>query len=449
MGRQLQTIYEYFYDYFVEDIDYVIKSLSEDEKNIIKDRYGDDLHSPHTSDNWNRELSKKFYNVVIPKIKRKLLTKKEESKSTAHSNEIDSDISFSEKQVEIADFSSLLIQLIIEGKTNKEICEKLNINAQQLANELLKLKNRGIMCSRKYYSNGTIKYQNLSGIRTLNSYNNVGQDRTIITDTNENSMKVLVISDLHFGNELERLDLVNKAYNYCVKNGINIILCGGDLVDGAFTKGKQKITDLYKQVEYFLKNYPYDKNILTFSVAGDHDMSVLYKSFLDIIEACNNFRHDIIIGGYNNTGINIKNDKLLLYHHIDSGNMRITDAPIILHGHSHKFSTDINKGTLNITIPSLSNINQLMPSALELNLYFNKGYIANSVIKHIYFSEQDIILSESSFDMLKGRSLIEEPIKNVESFRCNTSQNNNQASSLIKIKKTLTQIEKFNQRYGL
>lgn len=447
MGRQLQTIYEYLNEYSIEEIDDAISNLTEPEKEIIKYRYGEDLHNPHVSESWNRELSKKFYNVVIPKIKRLLLNKKEKIKNEVSVNDTSQVIPFPEKQIEVGDFSSFLIQLIVAGKTNKEICEQLNISSQQLVDELLKLKNRGIMCSRKYYSDGTIKYQNLSGMRSLNNYNNIGQDRTIITDTNENSMKVLVISDLHFGNELERLDLVNKAYNYCIKNGINIILCGGDLVDGAFTKGNQKITDLHKQVEYFLKNYPYDKNILTFSVAGDHDMSVLYKSFLDIIEACNNFRHDIIIGGYNNTGINIKNDNLLLYHHIDSGNMRITDAPIILHGHSHKFSTNINKTTLNIAIPSLSNINQLMPSALELNLYFNKGYISDSVIKHIYFGEQDIILSESTFDLLKGRSLIEEPVKNVESFR--QSQNKEKVTPLIKVKKPLTQIEKFNQRYGL
>lgn len=447
MGRQLQTIYEYLNEYSIEEIDYVISNLTEQEKEIIKYRYGEDLHNPQVSENWNRELSKKFYNVLIPKIKKLLLTEIEKLENEVSVDNTLQFVSFPEKQIEVEDFSSLLIQLIVAGKTNKEICEVLNIKQQQLVDELLKLKNKGIMCSRKYYSNGTIKYQNLSGMRSLNNYNNVGQDRTIITDTNENSMKVLVISDLHFGNKLERLDLVNKAYNYCIKNGINIILCGGDLVDGAFSKGNQKITDLYKQVEYFLKNYPYDKNILTFSVAGDHDMSVLYRSFLDIIEACNNFRHDIIIGGYNNTGINIKNDKLLLYHHIDSGNMRITDAPIILHGHSHKFSTNINKTTLNIAIPSLSNINQLMPSVLELNLYFNKGYIANLVIKHIYFGEQDIILSESTFDLLKGKTLIEEPVKNVESFRF--SQNSEKATHLIKVKKPLTQIEKFNQRYGL
>ena len=43
-------------------------------------------------------------------------------------------------------------------------------------------------------------------------------------------------------------------------------------------------------------------------------------------------------------------------------------------------------------IPALSNIMQPMPTALELNLTFNQGYIMESLIKQIYFGEQDIIL---------------------------------------------------------
>lgn len=204
----------------------------------------------------------------------------------------------------------------------------------------------GMRYTRSYYSDGSIKYKKISTMQALKSYMNVSQSKTIITDINENNMKFLLISDLHFGNELERIDLIDRAYNYCVKNGINIILCGGDLIDGAFTKGKQKISDLYQQIEYFIKNYPQDKNILTFSVAGDHDISAFNTTSLDIVEMCNNFRHDIIIGGYNNAEINLKNDKIHLYHHIENGSLLQTSAPIILHGHSHQYLTEIKNDSL-------------------------------------------------------------------------------------------------------
>ena len=47
MGRKLQTIYEYFCDYSEKEIDEMIYSLSLEEKLVIRDRYGNDLHLGH------------------------------------------------------------------------------------------------------------------------------------------------------------------------------------------------------------------------------------------------------------------------------------------------------------------------------------------------------------------------------------------------------------------
>ena len=77
--------------------------------------------------------------------------------------------------------------------------------------------------------------------------------------------------------------IYNGAKNYCIKNDIHIILCGGDLIDGSFSKGSQKISDLYQQIDYFIKNYPHDDSILTFGVAGDHDLSALGKFSINMM----------------------------------------------------------------------------------------------------------------------------------------------------------------------
>ena len=450
MGRKLQTIYEYFSDYTEKKIEDVIYGLSIDEKLIIMSRFGNDLHNPSPQKNWSKENSEKYYGSIVPKMKRLLSKDSENTDSVALPKQVEQDSMLVQQQpeIEVVDFSAKLLQLLRAGKNNREICEVLNISSDQLYDELLKLKNRGIRHSRKYYSDGSIKYSNVSTMQDLKNYMDANQDRTIITDSKENSMKFLLISDLHFGNELERIDLIDRAYNYCIKNGINIILYGGDLIDGAFTRESQKISDLYEQIECFIKHYPQDKSILTFSVAGDHDISAFNTASLDIIEMCNNFRHDIVIGGYNNTGINLKNDQIHLYHHIEAGVMRQTTAPIILHGHSHKYSTEMKKNSLNITIPTLSNINQPMPTVLELDVYFSKGYIANSVIKHLYFGEQDIVLGESTFDLLSGRNVNYDKIINVEPYRQNLKQNSDTEDVLRKINRPLSQIEKFNKRYG-
>ena len=395
MGRNLQTIYEYFSDYTEEQVNNVIYGLSVDEILVIKSRYGNDLHNPSSQSDWEKENSNKYYGSIIPKMKRRLAKLLEQEKG-------------------VDDYQTQLLQLIKEGKNNREICEIFNISFNQLYDELLKLKTKGIKYSRKYYSDGSIKYNKITKLKKLNENVN----KTIITDNQEDNIKFLLISDLHFGNEFENLGLIDRAYNYCIKNGINIILCGGDFIDGSFSKSPQKITDLYDQIEYFIKNYPQDKNILTFGVAGDHDFSTLKRASLDIIEICNNRRNDIIIGGYNNAEINIKNDKIHLFHNMLGGRMHSAQAPIILCGHLHKYMTQQKNNSLYITLPTLSNINQQMPSALELDVSFSKGYISSAVIKHLYFGTQDFVLSESEFNLLNGRYTNNE-IKNVEGYRQN------------------------------
>jgi len=409
MGKKMQNIYEYLCNYTEKEIDDTIQALSIEEQILIKDRYGEDLHNPVKNDNFNQNKRHRFYAYLIPKMKRILAERKVADLEAKISENSDLNL------------KNQLLELLKCSKTNEEICNTLNINTQQLYHLLLDLKNNGAMISRKYYSDGSIQYKEVSSIGNLISF--FRQDTSIITEYEENNLKFLVISDLHFGNKLERLDLVNRAYEYCVKNGINIILSCGDLLDGGFSHVEQKITDLHQQIEYFIKNYPYDKNIFTLSVAGDHDWSLCRKSALNIIEICNNFRHDIIIGGYGNSIINIKNDQILLNHYINdlhkNLNLEKENVPLILRGHYHKFTTefDMKNNILYVKVPSLSDIINSMPTALELNLTFKKGYIDNAIIKQIYFGTQDIVLNESTFDLLSNRNVNYEPIKNIKPLK--------------------------------
>ena len=400
MGKNKKTIYDYFENYSRLQIDDALSDLTKSEEAIITDKYGCNLDSFITSDNWNQEEAYIFYKKIVPKI-RKLLQ---------------NDILY-EKRIK-----KDLKEMLKEEKSSFEICEALNLSRKELYEELLKLKNMGILTSRKYYSDGTIKYKNISEISEFNKYNtiNVNKSETIITDKEENVLKLLVISDLHFGNKLERLDLIDKAYNYCIKNSINIILCCGDLIDGPSTIGEQHITDLYKQLEYFIEKYPFDKNILTFAVGGNHDSSALTKSSLNIVELCNNYRHDVIIGGYGNTLVNLKNDKILMHHNIQNMNKQknfFKEAKIIFQGHFHKFLLEINNDKVYICVPTLSNIMQIRPSALEMTLYFTNGFINNISLKNISFDASYSILSQTNINGLGFKKDKKNKIENVEPYK--------------------------------
>ena len=142
MGRNLQIIYEYFSDYTEEQVNNVIYGLSVDEILVIKSRYGNDLHNPSSQSDWGKENSNKYYGSIIPKMKRRLAKLLEQEK-------------------DVDDYQAHLLQLVREGKSNREICEILNMSSNQLYDELLKLKTKGVKYSRKYYSDGSIKYNKI------------------------------------------------------------------------------------------------------------------------------------------------------------------------------------------------------------------------------------------------------------------------------------------------
>lgn len=318
-----------------------------------------------------------------------------------------------------------IINLINLGKTNREICEKLDIDYKTLYFELKKVKNCKRNYDREYFydgkiiSNGNIKNQN-NKENTLNIGNN-------------NILRFLAISDLHYGNSLENVEAVNRAFNYAKKRGINVILACGDFIDGAFSKGKQIIERYFKQLEHFVLDYPYDKDIITFGVGGNHDYSVKMNDELDFIKFCKMYRDDVVILDYCNGLINLGNDSIQMYHEIKEFHKLMSSSSIILIGHTHKFAVNYisGKNYLNIYVPSLSNLVQTVPEALEIELSLNNGIIENINIKEICFGNRDIILSEKDFNLNKDNELKQEEPK-IKQLNSNNSQ-----------------INKFNKRYGL
>ena len=318
-----------------------------------------------------------------------------------------------------------LIQLINLDKSFNEICNILGITNRQLHYELLRLKQEGFNYDKKYYSDGSIIYQ-------LNC--NKNNCNTILTKNN--SLSCIVISDLHLGNSNQRIDLINKVFDYCSKKNIHIIFCCGDIIDGDFSQSKQIIEDVNKQIEYFINCYPYDPNILTFAVAGNHD----YRSKLllndDIINQVENYRHDVIIGGYGNSYINIKNDRLLLFHKIKGIDFNLNSSSVVLKGHHHCYTAFLQTNNiLYIKVPSLSSLSNLIPSFLELNINFRNELIEWVNIKQFYFSNRIRKLNEDEFilsqDSKKDSSISSQP-----------------SNDKILIKR-ISQVEKFAKKFNI
>lgn len=381
-------IYNFFHEYSMQELDLALNELSASEYRDLEeifDDHGVNMLKYHE----DRSLGKLSVYLKFLQIIEK--------------NRRNGIISMNELTTKIMD-------MVNSGKCNKEICEELDIDYKTLYYELKKV---------KYFKRNYNK----------NSLEN------IVFSNSESEVRFLVISDLHFGNSLENIEVINRAFNYAKSRGINVILCCGDFIDGTFSRGK-KIVELYfKQFEHFALNYPYDKDIVTFGVGGNHDYSIKLKNDFDFIKFCKMYRDDVVVKSYADSILNLGEDTILLHHDIEGFQKVNKLSKIVLNGHRHIYSANYinNKKSLNIYVPTLSNLVQVVPETLELDLNIENDIIVNANVKEICFGNRDIILSEKDY-----------------SFSGDEMVNKVKEQPKIKeLEKRSSQIDKFNKRYSL
>ena len=303
----------------------------------------------------------------------------------------------------MSDLTNKIIELIKQNKSVNEICEITNLSNKQLFNIISIIGNSGYLFNKKYYYDGNISYNQINSIQdTLN--NDIG----IITTDDINYLNFILISDLHFGSCFERVDLMYIVYDYAVKNNINLIIIGGDLIDGTFGCEK-KYCDTEKQIKHLLNDYPFDKNILSFAVLGDHDYSSLKENGQDLSRILKSYRQDIIPLGYQIGEIRVKKDAFFVKHSFinDFNDTGIKKTPIIsngllLKGHTHdKLSVWSTGGATIISLPPLCDLNKgIIPSFSQMTMYFNTNRMSNIIIK------QNVIMDKKVMEINEIRAQI-------------------------------------------
>jgi len=125
------------------------------------------------------------------------------------------------------------------------------------------------------------------------------------------------ISDTHLGSKYERLDVLNALYDIFEKEGIKIVLHGGNYVDGEFrfNKFETKTHGFDEMIDYFLKNYPKRKGIKTLFISGDdHEGWWTQQTGIDpgrvLVERQKEYgRNDLVYLGYQEANIELKSAK--------------------------------------------------------------------------------------------------------------------------------------------
>ncbi|MDE5539776.1 MAG: metallophosphoesterase family protein, partial [Bacilli bacterium] len=224
-----------------------------------------------------------------------------------------------------------------------------------------------------------------------------------------------LISDTHLGRtgdiKRERLDLIDNCFDFCKQNGIHIIIHGGDFIDGLMDPRydfENPIKAQAEQIDYAINHYPYDKDILTFLVIGNHDYDAYARCGQNLAIALNDRRHDIVPFGIGCGKMRVKNDSFLVTHRLMNGeNPRLLRDPHILrfNGHTHRMRFRLRSGTLIIDIPALvefDNAPQDLHSALKVRLDFEKGYFKTVLVEQYLVDYRFQKISEGMFDLNKN-----------------------------------------------
>ena len=322
----------------------------------------------------------------------------------------------------------------------------MKISHKKIYNMLALIRNKGFDFERRYYSNGDIIYVPK---RTFIEEKKIGID--IITSPKEQNFEALVISDLHIGNANERLDLLNMAYEYCVKEGIHSIIICGDVIDGMCFPKETIHNNVYDQIDYAIKNYPFDKSILNYALLGNHDYNALKEYGQNLAKVFESYRHDIVSLGYCLGQINIKNDKIIVKHPSDIfDNIGLSIDPtksLVLKGHSHKMKISSSTNVTIVNIPSLSDLfknGNMARSAVRMNLLFRNGVITNGEFTQLVFMDNKIYTA-CEFECFLGHG------KNISNGNVDLEEDRTKKKVLRLPEKQvpMSQIEKFNARYKL
>lgn len=283
-----------------------------------------------------------------------------------------------------------VLDFIIKNKNINGIEQELDINKYQLLEALKKLKQIGYYTYPEITQCGEVVYQ-------LNKSVNP-KLISLLPDKNDR-INMLAISDLHFGSGYEREDLLNKVYEYAIKNDIYVILNLGDLIHGY-----ESDLSTEKQLELLIQKYPYDENIHNIILLGNHDFHSLHYDGLDISKYLFEARDDFFNAGYGVGYVNVYNQLIGLFHNLSVEKSFINtnfNTIFNLYGHSHTFATNVDN-VIKIKVPTLSDLlknDSSIPSFLHLTLELDKSVIKKLIVKNIIVVDKHIEVSEEKYNI--------------------------------------------------
>ena len=205
-----------------------------------------------------------------------------------------------------------LKEKLTKGDTVNNLSKELGITPYDLFGYVKKLKDTGINITF------TDKGEDIK--LSINHQPDFTKENTYRINTQEQSTKIGVISDLRFGSKSEQIAMLNDIYKKFAKDGVTHVIIAGNLLEGKYNKidedkfGKSLITnDAYGQADHLVMYFPYIEGIKTLFITGDTDHT--WGKELDVGKYISQKRDDMIYLGPKNcniyfNGVSIKVESL-------------------------------------------------------------------------------------------------------------------------------------------
>lgn len=272
-----------------------------------------------------------------------------------------------------------LLELINQNLSNDEICFRLNISKKQLKRRVESIKYYGYNVDKCFSYDGTYRY-----FINYDVIDNMEKNKVFIHDVSD-EFRFVAISDTHFGHSRSNIDYVNKLYEYCNDNNINIVFHIGDVLEGVF----QSEMNHLEQIKYLLEEYPMSDDILTFMAFGNHEYEFATDCGFDLNRMIERNRDDIIPLGYGLSKIDINNNTFFVSH---KKNFPL-EYGLKLAGHSHRYKLILDRQGPIVVVPTLSNYLHTTdyPGALDIDIKLDsKENFDKMVLKHLTINRNNI-----------------------------------------------------------
>lgn len=267
----------------------------------------------------------------------------------------------------------IILNMIEDGYSIQDIRKHLDIDYKELNIRLNQIKRCGYEFLKQYSNEGDLHYLINHEINPLI----VDSDKTIINlKEHSSSFHFIANSDTHFGHINDSMNMIYNLYNYASNNNINSIVTTGDFIEGDFTNLKYvRNKTVASQLNYVIKNYPYDDKILNYILLGNHDQHSLTYDGLNIKEVLNSRRYDFNVLGYGLHTLKINNVSINLKHQLTGESLGPAPiADLTLMGHSHDSKMEIGEcaqlvlPTCSLVAPGNDSLDKYNVGALDINV---------------------------------------------------------------------------------